>query len=209
MSDRIAEAEIARLTAAVGCDPGSSEFPALAEALRGAGRLPEAEQAARQGLAHKPGCLEGSLVLALVLLDQGRIDEARRELAARASESLSAHGIEADISDSELDRAFDVAEPDRDQLVDADRVAQEAMRDADLDRPEELASDAIDPEFATGAMAELLERQGDSDGASRIRAALEVNAEAANATSAPPRAARERTIATLEQWLRNLRRKSG
>jgi hypothetical protein len=209
VSDRIAGTEIARLTTAVGCDPGSSEFPALGELLRGAGRLREAEQVVRQGLAHKPGCLEGSVVLALVLLDQGRIDDARRELAARAGESLSACGIEDVITDSELDRAFDVAEPDRDQLVDADRVAHQAMRNADLDRPEENVSFSSDPVFATGSMAELLERQGDSEGASRIRAALAANAGAADMTSSAPAAIRERTIVTLEEWLRNLRRESG
>jgi hypothetical protein len=225
VSDRIAKEWLARLEASVGSDPGASGFPALAEVLRGAGRLQEAEDVARRGLERKPGNLEGTLVRALILLDRGRVDDARRELAARAGESLAASGVDTvevrdsaaeagefdvEVTEGELDRAFDGAEPDRDQLVDADRVAQEAMHSADLDRPEGLPDPASDPVFATRTMAELLERQGDSEGASQIRTTLAAVAPAADevgvgATRSGPPPVRERIIETLETWLFNLR----
>jgi hypothetical protein len=225
VSDRIAQEEIARLEASVDADPGAAEFPALAEALRRSGRLREAEEVARRGLGRKPGCLQGSVTLALVLLDQGRVEDARRELASRAAESLAvlgfatrgfvaseagappeiSSGFEREVTEGELERAFAAAEPDRDQIVDADRVAQDAMRQADLDRPE-MASPVSDPVFATRTVADLLERQGSLDKASQIRAALEANGEGAGAASSLDR--RERIIAILESWLANLRRES-
>ena len=225
MSDRIAQDQIARLEASVDADPGASEFPALAEALRRSGRLREAEDVARRGLARKPGCLEGSVALALALLDQGRGEDARRELASRAAESLAALGSEMpefpvseviappaissdfdlEVTEGELERAFAAAEPDRDEVVDADRVAQDAMHEADLALPE-VASPVSDPVFATRTVAALLERQGASDTASQIRATLEADAEGADATSPRDRDRRERTIAILESWLANLRR---
>jgi hypothetical protein len=223
VSDRIAKEWLARLEASVGSDPGASEFPALAEALRGAGRLQEAEDVARRGLEREPGNLEGTLVRALILLDRGRIDDARSELVARAGEFLAACGVDraeardaaaeaaefdVEVTEGELDRAFDVAEPDRDQLVDADRVAQDAMHSADLDHPEGLPDPASDPVFATRTMAELLERQGDSEGASQIRTTLAADAPAADevgATRSGPPPGRERIIETLETWLFNLR----
>lgn len=225
MSDRIAQDQIARLEASVDADPGASEFPALAEALRRSGCLREAEGVARRGLERKPGCLEGSLVLALALLDQGRVEDARRELASRAAESLAARGFgtpgfqtseavappavagdfEVEVTEGELERAFDAAEPDRDQLVDADRVAQDAMREADLELPE-VAPSISDPMFATRTMADLLERQGDPDAASEIRAGLEGDAGGAVAAPSGGRDHRERIIAILESWLANLRR---
>jgi hypothetical protein len=225
VSDRIAQDQIARLEASVGSDPGAPEFPALAEVLRGAGRLREAEGVARRGLERKPGCLEGGVSLALALLDQGRVDDARRELASRVAESFAARGIETpgfrprtidspagasgfdvEITERELERAFDAAEPDADQVVDADRVAQEAMRGADLELPEETPDLATDPVFATSTMAELLERQGDAEGASEIRATLEPDERRSRGMSFGDGDRREQIIATLENWLANLRR---
>jgi hypothetical protein len=84
-------------------------------------------------------------------------------------------------------------------------VAQEAMRGADLEIPEEFAA-VSDPMFATRTMAELLERQGDSAAASQIRGALAANASRAGATPSGYRDRRERMIAILESWLANLRR---
>lgn len=222
MPDRIAQDQIARLEASVDADPGASEFPALAEALRRSGRLQEAEGVARRGLERKPGCLEGSVALALALLDQGRVDDARRELASRAAESLAAPGFDGaaspassaaaapampgdfdvEVTDGELQRALDAAEPDRDQVIDADRVAEDAMRQADLGSPEALAG-VSDPIFATRTVADLLDRQGDPDTASRIRTALEAGVGAAPCGD---RERRERIIAILESWLANLRR---
>lgn len=225
MPDRIAQDQIARLEASVDADPGASEFPALAEALRRSGRLQEAEGVARRGLERKPGCLEGSVALALALLDQGRVDDAQRELALRAEESLASRRFETpgsstspgvaplavsndfdvDVTERELERAFDAAETDRDQVVDADRVAQDAMREANLELPEALAA-VSDPVFATRTMADLLERQGDPAAASQIRDTLEADPGRAGATLPGDRDRRERIIAILERWLANLRR---
>jgi hypothetical protein len=211
----MARDQIARLEASVDADPGASEFPALAEALRRSGRPEEAEGVARRGLERKPGCLEGGVALALALLDQGRVDDARKELASRAAESLAARGTAAgpvisddfdvEVTEGELERAFAAAEPDRDQVVDADRVAQDAMREANLERPEAVSA-VSDPMFATRTVAELLESQGDPDAASQIRAALGTDAEGAGAAPSGDRDRRERIIATLESWLANLRR---
>ena len=222
MSDWMAQDQIARLEASVDADPGASEFPALAEALRRSGCPQEAEGVARRGLERKPGCLEGGVALALALLDQGRVDDARRELASRAAESLAARGFErpaslaseavaapavsndfdVEVTEGELERAFAAAEPDREQVVDADRVAQAAMREANLELPEALSA-VSDPMFATGTMADLLESQGDPDAASQIRVALEADAEGAGAASSGDR---DRIVAILESWLANLRR---
>jgi len=225
VSEWMAQDQIARLEASVDADPGASEFPALAEALRRSGCAPEAEGVARRGLERKPGCLEGGVALALALLDQGRVDDARRELASWAAESLAARGFErpgslaseavaapadsndfeVDVTEGELERAFAAAEPDRDQVVDADRVAQDAMREANLEVPEALAA-VSDPMFATKTVAELLESQGNPDAASQIRAALKAEAEGAGAASSGDRDRRQRVIARLESWLANLRR---
>ncbi len=224
LSDRNVPNQIARLEACVASDPGASEFPALAEALRRAGRLAEAEEVARRGLERKPGSLEGALLLALTLLDQGCVEAARDALADCASQCLAeqrrpvadaldvAQPIEAavgvfggDVTEGELESAFDAAEPVLDELVDADRVAEEAMRGADLDAPEVLGGVAEDPVFATRTMAELLERQGDSQGAMRIRANLEARDQPGTLIPSGELDQRERTIATLESWLINLR----
>lgn len=214
MSDSIAPSQLADLEACVDADPGAAEFPALVEALRRSGRLQEAEEAAWRGLERKPGNVEGTVVLALTLLDRGNYDEARAQLVARAAEFLAAGGFAdaaepadefaADLTEGELEHAFAVAETDPEQVVDADRVARDAMLEADLAAPEGL-SRALDPMFATQSMAELLERQGDAAGASEIRAALQgTGARDRGAGQAQDR--RERIIATLESWLANLRR---
>jgi hypothetical protein len=215
VSDWMTQDQIARLEARVDADPGAPEFPAFAEALRRSGCSREAERVARRGLERKPGSLEGGVALALALLDQGRSDDARRELAARVAESLAARGFVAapatsgdfdvEVTQGELDRAFAAAEPDRDQVVDADRVAQNAMREANLELPEEFSAVA-DPLFATRTMADLLESQGDPDTASRIRVALEADASSARVASSGDRDRRQRIITTLESWLANLRR---
>ena len=58
-----------------------AEFAMLAEGHRRAGMLDQAAQLARSGLDEHPDCAEGALVMALVLLDQNRDEEARRVIA--------------------------------------------------------------------------------------------------------------------------------
>jgi hypothetical protein len=90
------------------------------------------------------------------------------------------------------------------------------MRVAALDQPEAV-SVSSDPMFATETMADLLERQGDAEGAAQIRVTLDADAGAAGAGPfdlegdpeggnhrAPPEP-RERVIGILENWLENLR----
>jgi hypothetical protein len=153
-------------------------------------RLQRLERAARR-------CLE--------LLEGGRTDAAWSELAAALRGSGGSGGpggpdaLGAALSDVELEQAFEAAHPVADEVIDADRVAQQAMREVDLEGVEAPAT------FATGTMAELLERQGDAEGARRIRASLADRETRAPAASLRRRD-RERIVATLERWLSNVRR---
>ncbi len=210
MSSASADDLIAVFEAEVASD--RSKFPALGEALRRAGRLAEAEQRVRAGLDHSPEVVEGRLVLVAILLDQGRVQQARDLLGAGIRELIPAVDAPAPASPiagpidgftgSEIDRAFEAAETDRDQLIDADRVAEEALRGADSAALDQIAASDASP-FATETVAELLEQQGDVEGARQLRTSLAPSREAApeEAASAPSPA-----IATLEQWLGNLRR---
>lgn len=215
MSDHHTRDPIELLEATVAGDPGSSAFPALAEAYRRAGRSADAERVAREGLVRKPGSLPGVLALVLVLLDTGRAGEARRILERAAAEVLAegapprapdgALDLDGDVSDAELDLAFAGAETDRDEVLDADRVALEAMRGSGLEAPEDVAAVPGAP-FETRTMADLLERQGDAAGAARIRDALSAPGRAADPEPPGEAAPGDRIVATLERWLENLRR---
>ena len=198
---------------------GVPEFAAQAEGERRTGRAAEAERVARAGLEREPDCLEGRLVLALALLDQERVADARLELERLCSDALAARGLvmapipaaraetedfAEELTDLELDRALSVAEAERDQLVDADDVAHLAMREAERDLADELAG-TPNATFATHTVADLLESQGDQQAASQIRAAL-----ADEPASSPPSEAgsepRGGALTVLEHWLDNLRK---
>lgn len=205
-----------RLEAAVRADPGAPGFAALAELYRRGARLDDAERVVRSGLECRPEAREGRVVLALVLLDRGRPDEARAVLEPLAEEAFDrARGDEiGGMSDAELERAFEAAEPDADALIDPDRVAREAVEwvDAvgvDSASPHHLAGEiGAGGTFATRTMAALLERQGDADGAEQIRAALGGSAGRSSAVSdgaRPDAVQREHVIQVLESWLGNLR----
>ena len=144
--------------------------------------------------------LEKVLSRGLALLAAGRADEARRQLEAALVSKGQPTAFASELSEQELESAFAAAEPVADEMVDADRVAREAILEADA----ELGLGQLRPgsAFATRTMAELLERQGDSEGASRIRAAL-----AGRAGSEPGRPGTEQLVAVLEGWLTNLRRR--
>ena len=170
------------------------------------------EESADERLAR----LEKAVGRSLELLGQGEIQEARRELE-RALAPGGPSGVpplaefSEGVSDQELDHAFEEASPETDQMLDADRVAQVAMRQADEALGENLAPDEVGTAFATGTMADLLERQGDEEGAARIRAGLAGTDAAAeqdrpvSEDRASGRPGRQRVIATLERWLDNLR----
>jgi hypothetical protein len=138
---------------------------------------------------------------AVELLDEGQVEEARELLAGALAADAPASGI----SERELERAFEEAQPETDRMLDVDSVAQTAMRQADrlLDAEDELAE--VGEEFQTATMAELLERQGDPSGASRIRAALGADRPPASRPPASGPPSLQEMIATLERWLENLR----
>lgn len=151
--------------------------------------------------------LEQAMRRCLELLDAERPEDARRELSrAMDASGTPPAALSADVTDQELEHAFDRAHPVADEVVDADRVARDAIREVDR----ELLEGRAEPSraFATGTMAELLERQGDLEGARRIRDALahrDVRRE--TPPRLRPRTDRARVLATLEQWLGNVRGK--
>ncbi len=149
--------------------------------------------------------LEKAALHCLELLDAGRSDEARRELAEVVG-VRPAGVLATELTELELDRAFDRAEPVADEVIDADRVARQAIRE--VDRELLAARGSPRQPFATGTMAELLERQGDLEGARRIREALahrEVRSETRPGPGRVP--SRARVLGTLERWLANVRGK--
>lgn len=77
-------------------DPHSQAFAALAEALRTAHKLTEAETVARNGLARHPNFSTGHLVLGKILKDKGELQSALQSLRTAAQmnpENLMAHQI--------------------------------------------------------------------------------------------------------------------
>jgi len=164
-----AETPVERLSdggAATG--PSGPAYATLAEGHRRAGRAHEAESLARAGLRVFPGGTSGRLALALALLDQRRIEEARREvegLLESLSEFQAARGaLAALIGESESEPAE--PEPDVDAAMDA--WAEEPA----VEQDDVLLAEGASP-FATQTMAGLLERQGHAADARALRARLE------------------------------------
>lgn len=221
MDAQLAQREVARLEAVVRSDGGDRAFPALCEAHRCSGRPEEAERIAREGLRRHPDQTAGRVALGLALLDLGRLDEARSELA-RVLDATPDHAVARaaipepgaaptsqpelldDIADGELEQAFASAEADRDEMMDANGVAAAVVRAVESEPEVEGAAsaDAAGSPFATHTMADLLENQGREEEAGRLRAALD----AAPAENAPASES-ERVVRTLEGWLDNLRKR--
>ncbi len=230
----------ARLRAEVEADPGAAGFPVLVELYRRAGRHADAEAIARAGLARSPGAREARISLALVLLDLGREIEARVELELLAFDTVERHltapeslgdtgatGVpttrergpaEAGLSDTELEDAFSSAETDRDALIDPDRVAAEAVVFASPGPEYDQVPEAyqVGGPFATRSMADLLEQQGDPQGAERIRVALDPGRvlDADGPGDMDPGAhgmgdRRRRVVSELERWLANAQNRMG
>jgi tetratricopeptide (TPR) repeat protein len=208
-------AEVARLEALGEGRPGAPVFPALAEAHRRAGDAEKAAHVAREGLAERPDLPAGRVALALALLDLGRLDEAREELArvldevpahARARAALEAQGEPASeplggLDEGELEAAFEAAESDPEEMVDANHVAEAALRQVERGTPEGVDVVREGSPFATETVAALLERQGHGDQARVVRE----TAARRSATADPAR--RQTVLATLERWLDNVRRR--
>ncbi|MEE3331980.1 MAG: hypothetical protein VX246_14035 [Myxococcota bacterium] len=250
--------EIEALERAVEADPGGAQFPVLAEAYRRAGRHDDARRVAVAGLAVRPDDTAGRLALGLALLDLGEVAAARYELeramgsvvedpsmqpfpernlegafedGLRLGDPRAEASSEQLIDDDELEVAFADAESVPDEMLDANRIAAQAIVAGELDAPEGLVLEEQAPTspvaeenfqieeapaFATETMARLLADQGDVRGAETIRERIGVqgdgSAEAeplAVATDAPidSAAARHRRIlSTLETWLENMQR---
>lgn len=247
--------DVARLEARRGEDAGAAAFPALAEAHRRAGDAKRAAQVAREGLARDPESPAGRVALALALLDSGALEGARAELEGvlesvadhpRARAALGAAGGAppapapapagesgeglSGIAEDEVESAFEGAEARSDEMVDANHLAEAALRSVEGEASEpapaaeagapgaaEAGADApgaTRSPFATQTMAGLLERQGYGEEARRLRASLEERApappptggadEAPETRSAATR--RARALAVLERWLAYLRR---
>jgi hypothetical protein len=198
--------------------PAAPNHVARAETHRRAGRLAEAEGALRAALARQEDGPEVRALLALVLWDQGRVQEARAELARIGERILAERETPAafveptSFSDAELEVAFAEAETDAEQLIDPNRVAAEAILHADAGATEGLREDAAEASyvpgqaFVTETMARLLDRQGDERGAARIRAALAAESPPAGEARLARARRRARTLVVLERWLSNLRR---
>jgi tetratricopeptide (TPR) repeat protein len=219
------DAEIARLEELVAGDPAAPAFSALAEAHRRSGDPEQAERVARAGLRARPDHVAGRVALGLALLDRGCADEARAELA-RALEVIPDHvlaqrvlaelestappsgdpeGPLGQIAEREVEEALAQARADRDAMLDADQVAQRALREYEVGEPafdagaedEGVEVDALVPDspFATRTVADLLERQGHHVQAAELRRGLDA------ATSTPRDGRRKRVIRELERWL--------
>jgi tetratricopeptide (TPR) repeat protein len=213
--------EVERLVALGAADPAAPGFAALAEAQRRAGSAEEALRVAEAGLRERPEHAAGRVALALALLDLGRIDEAREQLL-RVLDAVPDHplalrkldergaGAEAEaaspfstLDEAELEDAFEEAEAEPEEMVDANRLAEAALHAIEEGAPEGLPAASPDSPFVTETVAELLERQGHRREARAVR-------EAIGRRGGDPRRAADRgqVLATLERWLDNLRRGS-
>lgn len=107
-------------------DPAAVAFAALAEEYRRAGRLDEAVNTCRAGLARHPNYVSARVTLGRALLDQGQLEDARHELEAVlrvAPENLAAvrgladiHRRRGELAEAleQLGRALVLAPQDRD-----------------------------------------------------------------------------------------------
>ncbi len=173
------------------------DFAARAEERRLAGDAHAAIEIAESGLSREPGDLRGRVALALARIDLGDILQARDDLseAIRRAESASASpetssenrrlDDELDagaLGDDELETAFAQAETNPDEMMDANKVVEQTLRDAELDTPEpelvevESLETPFDitsrPTYATESMAMLLAEQGRRAEAEALRESL-------------------------------------
>jgi len=154
------------------------------------------------------------------LLEDGRSDEALAVIEryaagdpdAPASTVESQPVFDAGVSDQELDLAFESAESDRDQMMDADEIAERAIRQTEPQVHEQEQIPAVEDDFgdtgasyATRTVAQLPERQGAAPAASRMRAIVDSSDQHPAASNPPVRDRRTATIKELERWLVNLR----
>ncbi len=205
--------ETARLRARVGGDPGCAEFPALAEAERRAGRLEKALEVAEKGLRATPDRLAGRVALGLILLDLGKPEAARGELAKIFENMPSPSEAATDVSPGKP------AESRRGTSHRAGARAKGSL--ANRATPVELPV-GEGSAFRTRTMARLLESQGDRSRAEEILDGLNSPPVAADdrgvgvgallldpGADSSVRSARgpeEGVAETLGRWLQNVQR---
>jgi len=154
--------------------------------------------------------LQEAVARSLELLECGRVGEAREELAR--SLPVGAGEREMAVTDREIDVAFASAEAEPECMMDTDTIARAAIHQAESELSEESGLASVDEDaapgepqviarFATATMADVLEQQGDLDGADQIRAGLDPWA----GDGPSPRPSRRDVVDTLEHWLENLR----
>ena len=209
-----------------------TDFASDAEKRRLAGDPQAAFEIAEEGLASAPDDERCRVALTLALLDLGDVSRAREELASTLA-STRAEPVESELSefdsevaDVELDSAFAEAETNPDEMMDANRVVEQTLRDEEAGVAEASFDVTEHPTFATRTMADLLESQGAADQADAVRASLSSSSSASQdgtvsqewplelaeflefEKDAPnDEADRIRVVTTLESWLYNLRRK--
>ncbi len=125
--------------------------------------------------------------------------------------SVPVQEMKTEFRPEEIDLAFESAEAERDAMLDADQVAEQAMRSTFDEDSGESFSASEHPRFATRTMAEILEGQGDRDSADKIRASFDAGEEegpgiGAESASTTPHNDPARVVARLERWLDNIRR---
>jgi hypothetical protein len=148
-------------------------------------------------------------------LERGAAEAARRRAppeALHASPPAAAQPLELldEIEGDEFDRAFAAAESEAEGVIDANQVAEQAIRAIERGVGDDLVSAPESP-FATATMASLLERQGHAAEARAVRERAAARPDDSQLTPDPGRLAasdrdRARIMATLERWLENLRR---
>lgn len=212
---------------------GDASVVGRAERARRAGDPIEAARIARDALLHGDDAALRA-ALALALLDQGEVEEARHALEmlleALAGDDVGLHagvsvGVDAahssmisdntlaaataaalelvgSLDDASFERALEAAETQHELMLDADSVAEQALREIPAELPDELLPSADSP-FATRTFADLLERQGHEEEADTLRSSLASQPPAPGADGQGPHGG---SLATLERWLENLRR---
>jgi len=154
--------------------------------------------------------LSAAVARSLELLEGGHIEQAREELVRGLP--VVAGESDVGVTDHEIEVAFASAEAELECMMDADSVARAAIEQADCELSEDIGLTPVEEDatpgesqviarFATATMADLLEQQGDLDGADQIRAGLDTWPPAGQG----PCPSRQDVVNTLEHWLENLR----
>lgn len=109
----------------------------------------------------------------------------------------------AAIDELEVEDAFEAAETRTDEMHNANHLAEAALHAVESGAPEGVWTPETASPFATQTVADLLEQQGHEETARDLREELLASGTHDGAAAYQDR---QRTVATLERWLGNLRR---